>query len=267
MPGTAHMKRLATAVVLLLFLGAVGYIGGLTIRVTLFAISVCGLWEFYSFFWPSKKNLLLKLLAFVAAGFLLLIPPEMFAAYVHISLVIAFCLMGVFFLVQYSLVGDKVEGADFMIALAGLLYIPLVLRFFVGFLPQEVLLVLACAICGDTAAYYLGTWYGRRRIWPVISPKKTWLGSFSSLIACVLAAVVLGAIWGQVFWVQFVLLGVVLNIAAQLGDFFASALKRRCNVKDSGSLLPGHGGILDRVDSLLFLVPVYALCSRLVVFF
>ncbi|MFP4167320.1 MAG: phosphatidate cytidylyltransferase [Desulfonatronovibrionaceae bacterium] len=267
MSGASHVKRLVTAAVLLLLLLAVAGIGGLAVRLTLFAISVCGLWEFYSFFWPNKKNLPLKMAAILAAGFLLLIPQPVFEAYLHISLVLIFCVFGLFFLLQYSLTGERAEGTDFTVALAGLLYIPLVLRFFVGFLPQEVLLVLACAICGDTAAYYLGTWFGKQRIWPVISPKKTWLGSFAGLAASVLAALIIGVIWGEVLWWRFMVLGALLGVAAQLGDFFVSAVKRRCKIKDSGSLLPGHGGILDRIDSLLFLVPVYALFARLMPFF
>ena len=76
-----------------------------------------------------------------------------------------------------------------------------------------------------------------------------------------------GTTFGSAIWWQWILLGVALNIAAQLGDFFESALKRSLDVKDSGTILPGHGGLLDRVDGLLLSAPVYGLISMAHQFF
>lgn len=127
-----------------------------------------------------------------------------------------------------------------------------------------------CVWCGDIAALYIGKSLGKRKLAPAISPNKTWEGSIGSVLGSVLFGVgfiLLGnslAARSTAFarlstpepWWQFLLLAILLNIAAQIGDLVESALKRGVDVKDSGTLLPGHGGVLDRVDALLLAAPV-----------
>jgi phosphatidate cytidylyltransferase len=110
---------------------------------------------------------------------------------------------------------------------------------------------------GDIGAYYIGRPFGRHKLAPVVSPKKSWEGSAASVIASVLVsgAYLLYFIPG-VTPARAVGLTVAANIAGQLGDLAESALKRGAGVKDSGAILPGHGGFLDRVDSTLFALPV-----------
>ena len=110
--------------------------------------------------------------------------------------------------------------------------------------------------------------WGKKKIWPRISPKKSWAGSLGGMGACVLTTLVFGLALGNgaPVW-QWLVLGAGLNVAAQMGDFFESALKRSLDVKDSGSILPGHGGLLDRVDSLLLVIPTYGLVRMLHPFF
>lgn len=132
------------------------------------------------------------------------------------------------------------------------------------------LFLFLCVWCGDIAALYVGRAFGRRKLAPQLSPNKTWEGS----IASVAGSVVFGMIpifLGQWFnarnaaftrlhtswpWWSYFLLAILLNIAAQTGDLAESAIKRAVGVKDSGTLLPGHGGVLDRIDALLFAAPV-----------
>lgn len=115
---------------------------------------------------------------------------------------------------------------------------------------------LALNWVGDTAAYYAGRRFGKHRLSPVISPKKSWEGAAAS----VFVSVVLGVLYLREFipvlppW-EVALMALVGNIAGQFGDLAESAIKRGAGVKDSGSMLPGHGGILDRVDSSLFALP------------
>jgi phosphatidate cytidylyltransferase len=110
---------------------------------------------------------------------------------------------------------------------------------------------------GDIGAYYIGRPFGRHKLAPVVSPQKSWEGAIASVIASVLVAgaYLLHFVPG-VTPAQAVGLTVAANIAGQLGDLAESALKRGAGVKDSGAILPGHGGFLDRVDSTLFALPV-----------
>lgn len=110
---------------------------------------------------------------------------------------------------------------------------------------------------GDTAAYYVGKTWGKHKLAPEISPKKTWEGSIASVIgSLVFGLVYLGYCLPGISWWEIVILAIAGNVAGQFGDLAESALKRGAGVKDSGRLLPGHGGMLDRIDSSLFAVPV-----------
>jgi phosphatidate cytidylyltransferase len=143
-----------------------------------------------------------------------------------------------------------------------------------------VLFTLFSVWAGDIAAYYVGRSIGRHKLAPIVSPNKSWEGAIASVIASVAVALVvfhfqakIGYLMNPGSWssapsgsrpsepygmtaVAAILLGLLTNIAAQLGDLFESAIKRGAGVKDSGSILPGHGGILDRIDALLFAIPV-----------
>lgn len=129
-----------------------------------------------------------------------------------------------------------------------------------GFGVAPVVFILAVVWAGDTAAYYVGSTFGSRRLAPRVSPKKSVEGAVASLAAGAAAALVAGWLLplSQGLGVSLVL-GVVLNGAAQVGDLAESLLKRCANQKDSGSLLPGHGGVLDRLDAFLPTLPLYAL--------
>lgn len=137
-----------------------------------------------------------------------------------------------------------------------------------------ILFILFSVWGGDIAAYYVGRSLGRRKLAPVVSPNKSWEGAIASVFASVAIAALVFHYRAAInsfflphhdepisFTVSLtrtsaLILGAVTNIAAQLGDLFESALKRGAGVKDSGTIIPGHGGILDRIDALLFAIPV-----------
>jgi phosphatidate cytidylyltransferase len=134
--------------------------------------------------------------------------------------------------------------------------------------PALVLFLMVCVWAGDIAALYIGRAFGKRKLAPRLSPGKTWVGSFASIAGSMLAAGVVIFVSdtltargntilhiSEPLW-QSLLLAAILNIAAQLGDLLESAIKRGAGVKDSGTMLPGHGGILDRIDALLLAAPV-----------
>jgi phosphatidate cytidylyltransferase len=118
---------------------------------------------------------------------------------------------------------------------------------------------------GDIGAYYIGRPFGKHKLAPRVSPKKSWEGSIASLMV----SLVVGTLYVQRFlpgvplW-RAAALSVAANIAGQVGDLAESAMKRGAHVKDSGGILPGHGGLLDRVDSTLFALPVIYAYLRLV---
>ncbi len=132
------------------------------------------------------------------------------------------------------------------------------------------LFLFLCVWCGDIAALYVGKNFGKRKLAPTLSPNKTWEGAIASVVAAVgfgMALIALGnwlstngsgytRLHTSAPWWEYVLLAILLNIAAQFGDLLESALKRGAGVKDSGTLLPGHGGVLDRIDALLLAAPV-----------
>ena len=107
----------------------------------------------------------------------------------------------------------------------------------------------------DTAAFFVGSWWGQRGFFTEISPKKTVEGAMGGCIAGIIVTFALGSYFGLAVW-QALLLGVLLVVAVTLGDLAESLIKRQVGAKDSGNLIPGHGGMLDRIDSLLFAGPV-----------
>ena len=116
---------------------------------------------------------------------------------------------------------------------------------------------LALNWIGDTAAYYVGRQFGRHKLAPVVSPNKSWEGAIASVVASIVfGALYLGKLMPQIPWWQVSAMALAGNIAGQFGDLAESAIKRGADVKDSGNILPGHGGMLDRIDALLFAAPV-----------
>jgi len=121
--------------------------------------------------------------------------------------------------------------------------------------PKLLMFVLVITWIGDTAAYFVGRAIGKHPLAPVLSPKKSWEGSIASILGALLVALVF-AKWLIVPLPHLLAMATVGNIAGQAGDLLESAYKRSAGVKDSGSLLPGHGGVLDRIDALILAIPV-----------
>ncbi len=134
--------------------------------------------------------------------------------------------------------------------------------------PALLLFLMVCVWSGDTAALYVGRAFGKHKLAPRLSPGKTWEGSIASIAGSILIAALVVYISdtlsargntilhiSEPLW-QTLVLAAIVNIAAQLGDLLESAIKRGAGVKDSGTILPGHGGILDRIDALLLAAPI-----------
>lgn len=117
--------------------------------------------------------------------------------------------------------------------------------------------LFACTWASDTFAYFVGTAFGSHKLASTISPGKTFEGFFGSIIGTILTAVVVGTIIFGLPLVKMAVAGFILALAATFGDLAESVLKRFANMKDSGIFLPGHGGVLDRFDSLFFTAPTF----------
>jgi phosphatidate cytidylyltransferase len=160
-------------------------------------------------------------------------------------------------------------GRTLSYALAGLIYVPMLgcvwplLKQDFG--PQWLFLALALAFSSDTLAYFAGRGFGKHKLYEAVSPKKTVEGSIGGLFGGVIAMVGMGHFWlaPQLPIVHAVVLGVVGSVLGQLGDLVESMIKRTFGVKDSGNVLPGHGGMLDRVDGLLFVAPLVYYYAKL----
>lgn len=143
----------------------------------------------------------------------------------------------------------------------GLIFVALPFSYIVRISETErhgrelVLFTLVLIWAGDILAYFVGRTFGRIPMAPALSPKKTWEGALGNFFASLLVAVAF-ARWAQLDVVMLLVMAALANIAGQMGDLIESAYKRGAVVKDSGTLLPGHGGMLDRIDALVLACPV-----------
>lgn len=150
----------------------------------------------------------------------------------------------------------------------GLLYLPLLLAHLLLLrqLPagrEWIFLTLLVIMGCDSCAYFLGSKFGKRKLYPAVSPNKSVEGGLAGLFGAVLAVMIARVTFlPMIGIVDGILIGVLLGIVGQLGDLFESLLKRACKVKDSGTTIPGHGGVLDRLDSLLFAFPLVYYIAR-----
>lgn len=150
---------------------------------------------------------------------------------------------------------------EWAILAAGLLYVPLLLVHLVWLRAEThgiswIFLMLVIVMAGDSAAYYVGSALGRVKLYPQVSPNKSVEGALGGLAGSVAGALVARmTFFPELGVADAVVAALVLGVLGQLGDLFESLLKRSCGVKDSGTLVPGHGGILDRLDSILFAAP------------
>jgi phosphatidate cytidylyltransferase len=159
--------------------------------------------------------------------------------------------------------GDPEQGLiNSAVNLFGTVYIGFMFAYMLllRFIPGRdglayVLFTLLVTWFNDTSAYFIGIKFGKHKLSPKISPKKSVEGSLGGLAGGILAALIIGLFFHKPLWLMIVM-GIVVVVAGQFGDLIESTIKRNAGVKDSGSFLPGHGGVLDRIDSLLTAAPL-----------
>jgi phosphatidate cytidylyltransferase len=160
-------------------------------------------------------------------------------------------------------------GKDFTASLLITVYVPFLLTFAILLSAPDdghyrVLVTLIAVILSDTGGYASGVFLGKRPMAPSISPKKSWEGFAGSVVAAAVGSAVLLYVWLDVAFYWGLLFGAVISVVAVLGDLAESMLKRDLGIKDMSQLLPGHGGLMDRLDSILFAVPTAYLLLTLI---
>jgi phosphatidate cytidylyltransferase len=153
-------------------------------------------------------------------------------------------------------------GRHLAVGLAGLVYVPMLMAHLpllkADGKPHWLIVALCTAFFADTVAYFFGRAFGKHKLYPAVSPKKTWEGSVGGILGSILATVGVGSLWTipTLPITHAIVLGTICSVCGQAGDLVESMVKRTFGVKDSGNILPGHGGMLDRIDALLFVSPI-----------
>jgi len=125
----------------------------------------------------------------------------------------------------------------------------------VSFQPQKILGMIFFVWINDTGAYFVGSFFGKHKLYEKISPNKTWEGTLGGIAFCIALSFVVAQLFPQLAQIHWLAISIIVAVFGNLGDLVESMLKRMAGVKDSGTLMPGHGGVLDRFDSLFFATP------------
>ncbi len=182
------------------------------------------------------------------------------AALTTFALTLLLIVVSVYTLFSFKEIKSAASEAGLL--LFGLLYIPYLLGYLVllrnhplGW--QWILLIMFIVMGGDSAAYFIGCRFGKQKLYPAVSPNKSVEGAIGGLVGSMAGVIVAKLLFfSEIGLADALFAAILINAVSQTGDLFESLLKRSCGVKDSGTIFPGHGGILDRLDSILFAAPV-----------
>jgi len=266
-----HLKRWVTGIIgaaLLIFLISNGT--QWPFFLFLFIASLIGLNEFFNI---TAKDLpkFLKFSSYFLTLILFLIIYMNQMLFLPVVIFLLFAVPLTFHMLTYASFDKKWTKEALEKAVIGPIYIclPIAMLILIDMQPKGnvwIFFLLAVIFANDTGAFYAGKTFGRHKLYKEVSPNKTWEGAFGGLISGLIIAVIFFKI--DILKVHALDLNILflvfgLSVATQVGDLVESMIKRSCGVKDSGSMLPGHGGLLDRIDGLLFAVPVlyaYLVC-------
>ena len=258
-----HLKRWITGLVALPILIFLVYKGGFLFTTLISLAGLVALWEYYRIVFNAEARPISRIILYWGYGVSFVLIWSTFLEGPGLTLnVMGLNLLVVALISLFQFKTDRSVLEVITRQLQGLIYIPVLLSFLI--LIREgssgmiwIFLLLAVIFAGDTSAYYAGSYLGRHKLSPAVSPGKTIEGSIGGLAG----NLVVGAIGKYFFlsampWGLCLLFFIVVGVAGQVGDLFESELKRSSGIKDSGGILPGHGGVLDRIDALLFASPV-----------
>lgn len=226
----------------------------------LFVLSAMAMHEFYGMALPEGRRLETALS--VVAGVLCCVGIAYAVSAYALLLSLVLPCLGLCLVYLFRFQDMQSVSRDLAISLLGIIYIPLLLSHAILLrgLPAGrdwIFLVLLVVMASDTLAYFVGMNLGKHRLYEAVSPKKSIEGALGGLVGAVLGAM-LCKLWffQELSGFDVIVFGMSVGIFSQLGDLVESLLKRSFGVKDSGTMIPGHGGLLDRLDSLLFAFPI-----------
>lgn len=238
-------------------------LGGLPFAIFTAVALACGGWEFWRMF---RMGNYAPSLFLMAGGILVLVMMRYFVQFNYCDLAFTvIVLLGMAFAVIQQTQAVPNAGFNYAITVSGIFYVGWLGSYAVSLreLPLGMiwtLVVIFAASMSDAGAYLFGSLFGRHKIAPALSPKKSWEGYFGGVLTAAgltwAATLVLSHFYAGIDPSQGLILGSILAILTPLGDFAESMLKRLFNLKDTSHLLPGHGGILDRIDSSLWALPI-----------
>lgn len=247
------VRTLSSLVGLSLLLGII-YLGGPYIAMGSFLITMMGLNEFYMAF----RDHAIKPVAWVGYLSILLLYLCSWFWNDPIALSMVLFVMMLSLMVHY-LFRHGVRIEDVGVTIVGALYIGFNLHHIVRVAEMDhffyIGYVFILAWGTDTCAYFAGYFLGKRKLWEEVSPKKTIEGAVGGIIGATLLAALYAFWFDQAFIIYAIPLGIIGSVLSQIGDLMASKIKRYVNIKDYGHIMPGHGGILDRFDSIILTAP------------
>ncbi len=258
-------QRVLTAVICLPLLIGLLFCPTPVIVVVVMLAAMIGMHEYYQAIGLSEKKVLC-LMGYLAA---IVIPLGIYYLTDTALVLVYIYVVALFVLMLAS--KNQVTFKDIALLAMGLVYIPYFLSHIIYIRDLElgniyIWLVFLGSFMTDSCAYFTGCSIGGRKLCPTISPKKTVAGAIGGTVGCGLSFILFGVIVNIFFggalqgktlnlFLLF-MMGLVASVVSQIGDLIASMLKRQCGIKDFGNLLPGHGGILDRCDSIIMVAPV-----------
>lgn len=252
--------RTATAAAFVAVLLGCTYFNHLSFSILFFVVTVLGVWEFYTLVEKGEQKPQ-KLLGTIAGASLFLTNAMVAMGYDKRLLIINLPLVFIIFIAElYSKAKNPFRNIAF--TLLGVIYVALpfsLLNYLVTFTGKysfELMFGFFFILwCNDAGAYLAGSAFGKRKLLPRVSPGKSWEGSIGGAIASYIVVFIISGWYKDLNIVDWAVIAAILIVVGTLGDLVESLLKRSKGVKDSGNLLPGHGGILDRFDSLIMSTP------------
>lgn len=276
--------RVISALVGLILLSLAVWFGGVVFAIGIFLMALLGIYEFFSSLSKGGFNpvRIVGYLSCLLVLFIGLAGKVQFVTFVieyfRNANIFFFFLFTVFVLLFMLIIffPNRYNLSDISLTFFGIFYIAFSFCFLVMTRNLEggfyyIWLVFIGAWGTDTSAYFAGIALGKNKILPVISPKKTLEGSIGGVIGCVVITVLYGMLLNHNAYVvpiplyKLAILGLLNGVISQIGDWAASAVKRYVNIKDYGSIMPGHGGVLDRFDSILFVSPLVYYFIRFII--